>query len=252
MDKYSILNLNDIDNNLLSKARYSENLAEVLVSLSAERILYCKFVADWQGEVDIDVLLRDGRVFSYYYNYGSCSGCDEWEAKDYSDSEINQIMEKEATFFDDIQQYSDWEKVAGIRKKVQEIRGEVTLGDLVGAHTLRAVEYDSNDDASEIHFQLDEMKYCAAEDPDDGYRSYMGSLKKTDRVFKNVFENDILCRMKGKDSEGEEIEILEFLDLETGKLVMEVGTDMSDSYYPSFIDNSTAANMSCNKNVSKD
>ena len=54
----------------------------------------------------------------------------------------------------------------------------ITLESLCGIHTLSAVEYGHSDDGqSELfYFTLDGITYCAEEDPDDGYRSAMGSL----------------------------------------------------------------------------
>ena len=62
-------------------------------------------------EVDVDVLLSDGRVFSYYYVYGSCSGCDEWEARNLSCDEIESVIMQEmqeATIFNDLESYNQW------------------------------------------------------------------------------------------------------------------------------------------------
>lgn len=54
----------------------------------------------------------------------------------------------------------------------------ITLKSLCGIHTLSAVEYGHSDDGqSELfYFTLGGITYCAEEDPDDGYRSAMGSL----------------------------------------------------------------------------
>lgn len=91
-------------------ARYSENLQQVISKLRGEEILRLSYESDYQGDVDIDVLLSDGRVFSYNYNYGSCSGCDEWESRGLSDNEIEATMLSEATIFDSRKQYDKWRK----------------------------------------------------------------------------------------------------------------------------------------------
>lgn len=88
--------------------RYSHDLEELLRELKAEKILKLEYESDYQGFVDADVLLADGRVFSYYYGYGSCSGCDDWENRNLNDEEIKIEMLKEATFFDDQKQYNEW------------------------------------------------------------------------------------------------------------------------------------------------
>jgi len=96
--------------------RYSEILENVLDRLGAEKILKEEYEDDYQGYIDVDVLLKDGRVFSYEYSYGSCSGCDSWEAMDYSIEQIEAEMLTEATFFDNIDQYNKWKESTNIKK----------------------------------------------------------------------------------------------------------------------------------------
>ncbi len=95
---------------LIEGARYSEVLSDVVFNLGGEKVLRLDYEGGYQGHVDIDVLLSDGRVFSYKYWYGSCSGCDEWEARDLSDEQIGEVMLQEATFFASIDAYNDWRK----------------------------------------------------------------------------------------------------------------------------------------------
>lgn len=91
--------------------RYSDILEELLASLVAVKELRCEFEDDYQGFVDVDAELSDGRVFSYKYWYGSCSGCDGWEADDLSDSQIMDEMRQECTIFDTMEQYEEWRKM---------------------------------------------------------------------------------------------------------------------------------------------
>jgi hypothetical protein len=90
---------------LVDDARYSDILDSLLDRLKAKKVLFVNYESSYQGDVDIDVLLKDGRVFSYHYYYGSCSGCDDWENRDLTDEQIEKEMEIEATFFDDMKQY---------------------------------------------------------------------------------------------------------------------------------------------------
>jgi len=90
---------------LVGNARYSHILNKLVMELNGVVILRFEFEADYQGFVDIDVLLLDGRVFSYKYSYGSCSGCDEWESRDLSDDDIMDEMHKDASFYISIQSY---------------------------------------------------------------------------------------------------------------------------------------------------
>ena len=93
---------------LCDHARYSDVLQGLLERLHAKEMLRLKFDSDYQGFVDCSVLLEDGKVFSYKYWYGSCSGCDEWESDDLTEDQIAQRMLSEATFFENIEQYNTW------------------------------------------------------------------------------------------------------------------------------------------------
>lgn len=100
--------------------RYADVLESLLRDLDAEKVLYLTFEDDYQGSLDADVLLKDGRVFSYGYSYGSCSGCDEWEDEGQSDDGIKEIMKSSATFFNTQDEYTSWASQAPGRKGVGE------------------------------------------------------------------------------------------------------------------------------------
>jgi hypothetical protein len=105
---------------MFGDSRYGDILEDVLSFLNGKEILYKSYEDDYQGYVDVDMLLSDGRVFSYYYSYGSCSGCDEWEAEEYSNEKIKVIMIQEATFFDNIDMYNEWCKTNKSRMNYQK------------------------------------------------------------------------------------------------------------------------------------
>ena len=90
---------------LVDNARYADILFDVISNLGGRRLLALDYDADYQGYVDISVLLDDGRVWSYMYSYGSCAGCDDWEDRELTRNEIAKEMIKEATFFDSMSQY---------------------------------------------------------------------------------------------------------------------------------------------------
>lgn len=88
-------------------ARYSDVFDSLLESMGGgKELLKIDFESDYQGFVDADVLLNDGRVISYRYYYGSCSGCDEWESRAMNDKEIMDAMSQEATVFNNIEDYN--------------------------------------------------------------------------------------------------------------------------------------------------
>ena len=97
----------------VDNVRYSGLLDEIINDKfgGGKEILRLKYKSDYQGYVDIDVLLNDGKVFSYYYSYGSCSGCDRWSGEYGSDYEsIKRVIIQECTIFDNIYQYKKWRK----------------------------------------------------------------------------------------------------------------------------------------------
>ncbi len=137
-------------------------------------------------------------------------------------------------------------------QKVLEALGTpITLDDLVGTHQLTGVElgvrypeesrYHPSDEANTIAFILDGITYVAVENPSDGYRSMLEGLELgTPDLVKNTFDPIAVTASYGaKDNrntwENRE-EVLEFRD-PTGALILEVGTDNADDYYPSFVAN---------------
>lgn len=135
-------------------------------------------------------------------------------------------------------------------------RKEVTLSDLVGEHMLDAVDTyiekvnpyggDYTEDAEVIRFRLDGVLYVAIEDPSDGYRSSMETLVVSDDKPVNVFPPvRVLGKMKD-DEAWQTNDVLQLIDLVTGKIVMEVGTDNTDDYYPSFVSAFSPENMATN------
>ena len=115
---------------------------------------------------------------------------------------------------------------------------QLELKSLVGFHKLSAVDmidaskvFGKKFEASNgIAFTLDGVTYLAVEDPDDGYRSYLGFLVVLEEELVNQFPPiDVLCSMKEGDND--------VLQMRCGNsnIVLEVGTEDVGHYYPSFI-----------------
>jgi hypothetical protein len=122
----------------------------------------------------------------------------------------------------------------------------VELDSLIGEHVLDAVDMstekvkswgDHFEDAEVIRFRLDGVVYTAVEDPDDGYRSSMSRLfVSPNDEMRNVFPpTRVLARKKDGGEYGGVNDTLQMIDLATGKVVLEVGTDNTDDYYPWFV-----------------
>jgi hypothetical protein len=134
----------------------------------------------------------------------------------------------------------------------------VAFETLIGLHELDAVDEgnaslprwegsDDTEDCNVLWFRLDGKVYGCVEDPNDGYRSSMRDLVTWDRQMTNAFPAcRVLVRHRTK-GHYHETDILEFVDVVTGKTVLEVGTDNSDDYYPSYVASFTPENMAANR-----
>lgn len=129
----------------------------------------------------------------------------------------------------------------------------MNLEDLVGKHILDAVDFDdyqySDSAATVVRFRLDGVVYAAEEDPDDGYRSCLSTLRVSETPVRNFFPGIqvLACMGKGTDDD-----VLKLIDMETGKIVLEVGTTYCDSYYPGFVANFHPESMAINSNADAD
>jgi hypothetical protein len=123
----------------------------------------------------------------------------------------------------------------------------IDLDCLVGAHLLDGVDdgVEGYGSASAFSFRLDGVVYTAVEDEDDGYRSSLDRIivQPDDTAIKNAFP---AVQVVARISHGEP-RLLEIIDCVTGKTVIEVGTDDSDDYYPSFRSSFWPENMAVNK-----
>ena len=115
------------------------------------------------------------------------------------------------------------------------------LRDFVGLHRLQGVDFENSkiagydvmfDDAQMMRFKIDGKIYVATEDPTDGYRSSLKDIVLSEDKMKNVFRGQ---QVLGKYEGTNDRDILEFVSVKTGKVVLEVGTDNADDYYPSFV-----------------
>lgn len=137
------------------------------------------------------------------------------------------------------------------------------LKDLVGNHILDAVDFsneqiktwgDEFEDCQVIRFRLDGKVYAATEDPDDGYRSSMSDIALLGDVqMRNVFTpTPVIARYVSEREAYEgagynyQADILELVDATTNRVVLEVGTDNTDDYYPSFVSAFHPEAMACN------
>lgn len=125
----------------------------------------------------------------------------------------------------------------------------VDLKDLVGTTILQGCEWGKADrvrynneveTVDVIHFKLGPTTYSMYEDPDDGYRSHLGEIKVDVHEIANTFAPCIVVcthhtRQKTSYNDEKSVDILEVRCAETGKVIIEVGTEDTDDYYPSCV-----------------
>lgn len=138
------------------------------------------------------------------------------------------------------------------------------LKDLVGNHILDAVNFSNEqvktwsgefEDCEVVRFRLNGQVFAVTEDPDDGYRSSMRDIALLDDVqMQNVFPPQaVVGRYQSErtpyDDAGyvNQTDILELVDARTGLVVLEVGTDNTGDYYPSFVSSFHPEAMACNQ-----
>ncbi len=113
----------------------------------------------------------------------------------------------------------------------------MNLLELVGPHLLSAIEFSANQgDATVLRFTLDGVTFAASEDPDDGYRSCLGELAVSAERLANSFPPIPVLAVQSAE------ELLEFYDARNGGLLLVLGTDTSDDYYPLFVASWTPEN----------
>lgn len=116
--------------------------------------------------------------------------------------------------------------------------------------TLDAVDdlVSAKDYANGIRFRLDGTVYEVIEDEEDGYRSSARPIQAVHTRPRNVFPP---IQVVGRMGVGCYSEILYLDDAHTSKLVLEVGTDNSDDYYPGFVASFHPENMVTNAELSQ-
>ena len=97
---------------------------------------------------------------------------------------------------------------------------------------------------------IDDTVYAFEHDPDDGYRSY-GNLYIPDisaNDIKNRFPaQDIIIIQHHREHTDGYKHFYSILNAETGKAILEIGTDYTDSYYPIAICHYYPENMAINQ-----
>ena len=132
------------------------------------------------------------------------------------------------------------------------VEQNVTLESLAGLHKLKGVDFGTANlgeyygDSTSISFNLDGVVYTGIENPDDGYRSSLDKLIVSKDKIKNKFKSVSVMALARTSCRYGKADVLELVDVKTGKVVLEVGTNNTDDYYPSFVGNFYPENMCIN------
>lgn len=127
------------------------------------------------------------------------------------------------------------------------------LKDLLGEHILTGVDtlqverdgWRNPDICEAVRFTIDGVHLLAVEDPEDGYRSYMRGLEISLEPPINTFPP---CYVTGREvPDGYyENDIIELVDNVTKRVVLRIGTEDVNDYYPVCIFEYSPENMAIN------
>lgn len=129
--------------------------------------------------------------------------------------------------------------------------------ELCGERTLNAIRTDVRHpfsaDASGVAMDLGDITVFVFEDPCDDYRSCSNEPMIVKQalysfgVSPDYIRVPVLITRWTQSERGGEADGLEFTDRRNGKLILRVGTDNSDDYYPSFVCEWQPANIAENE-----
>jgi len=95
-------------------------------------------------------------------------------------------------------------------------------------------------DAGDHTFKVDDIVFKVLEDPNDGYRSCLGTIDYTDE-HNSIFFRTPVARVRIETYEGRNREYsqgdqgYQLVDITDGHVWLEFGTDNTDDYYPCFV-----------------
>ena len=104
------------------------------------------------------------------------------------------------------------------------------------------LDYYGADDA-EHEFRVDEIIFKVLEDPNDGYRSCLGVIEYGNQSSAIFFRKPIAkvrietydALSRDEDEWSGACQGYRFIDVQTGHVWLEFGTDNTDDYYPYFV-----------------
>lgn len=86
------------DETIASRCRYGDIIGKVFDGCD---VIWEHSEDDYQGTANVLLQMPDGRYGHYCWTYGSCSGCDEWEANRFTDKQIQEEVKKTTAWLKD-------------------------------------------------------------------------------------------------------------------------------------------------------
>lgn len=128
------------------------------------------------------------------------------------------------------------------------------ISDLCGSRKLTGIDRatesrtgecsNSYEDVEVCRLEMDGVVYEFSEDPDDGYRSQHYGPTKIDTPLVNTFAPiAVVCTHVEESTFGfskGDADVLRVVNAKTGAVILDVGTNDIDDYYPSWICNFSA------------
>lgn len=132
-------------------------------------------------------------------------------------------------------------------KAASDVFQAKNLRELVGSRTMNYtpntdIRHPFDPDCNGVAFEIDGVVYFCFEDGNDGYRScagplmsYVGSPYEMGWYGSEYVKWPVVCSWREACEYGGAAEILEIRLVSNGQLILSVGTDNTDDYYPSFV-----------------
>lgn len=115
---------------IASRCRYGDVAGQIF---GDAEIIWEESEDDYQGSANILAHMPDGRFAHYSWTYGSCSGCDEWEASGLTNEQVKEEMLRGTAFLPDLDHLIRYLKLEGeYAEAVQPTSNSPTNGSIPG------------------------------------------------------------------------------------------------------------------------
>lgn len=204
----------------------------------------------------VEQFIKEGRIFKATQVYHENADCTLAEAHLYVESVAYRLNHKDdssskAEVMPDVSDVHECdvkqeESAMGSKREWKD-----SMEDLAGKHVFSGIEtgvtardsFGGVQDSGYVKFTLDGINYVCYEDPDDGWRSYMGELSVSDVPCKyKIPDTECVCNIISDRFRL----VVEFVDLKNDKVFLRIGTEDWDDWYPYCVMEYTPENLHWN------